>query len=83
MLFSGLREEHTSWATIVQNASQKDIKPLEFSTITTQLLDKARILLKSLSGTDSFIALFDKSKKQKFSLGISSNANLLTKRFMP
>lgn len=84
MLFSGLGDKHTSWATTVQNASRKDAEPPEFSTITAQLLDKSRILLKSLGGTDTTIALFGKqSSKRKFNSAIFSNAGLFTKQISP
>ena len=83
MLFSGLGEEHTSWATTVQNASRKDAKSPEFSIITAKLLDEAWILSKSLGKTDTSIALFGKSGKQKFSPGIFSNAAPSTKGSMP
>ena len=82
-MFSGLKEEHTSWATIVQNASQKNAKPPESSIITAQLLDKAWILSIFLVGIDKSIALFGKSGKQKFSPGISSNAGPSTKQSIP
>lgn len=83
MLFSRLGEELTSWATTVGNASQKDTELPEFSTITAQLLNESRILSKSFGGTDTFIVLFGKSGKQKFSSSMSSNAGLLTKRSTP
>ena len=83
MLFGGLGEEHTSWVITMQNVSQKDTKPLEFSIIIAQLLDETRILSKSLGRTDTSIALFGKSEKQKFSLGISSNVSFSIKQFMP
>lgn len=81
MLFSGLGDKHTSWATTVRNASQKDAEPPEFSTITAQLLDESWILAKSSAGTDTTIALIGKQfGKQKFSSTISSNLGPSTKR---
>ncbi len=84
MLFSGLRNEHTSSATTVQNASRKDAEPPEFSTITAQLLDESRIFAKSSAGTDTTIALIGKQfGKRKFSSIISSNPGPSTKRSSP
>ncbi len=84
MLFSGLGDEHTSWATTVQNLSRKDVEPFEFSTITTQLLHKSRILAKSSAGTDTKNTLIGKQfGKRKFSSTISSNPGLSTKRSSP
>ena len=81
ILFSGLGDEHTSWATTVRNTSRKDAEPPQFTTITAQLLDESRILAKSSAGTNTTTALFGKqSGKQKFSSTISSNAGPSTKR---
>ncbi len=81
MVFSGLGDEYTSWATTVQNASRKDVEPPEFSTITAQLLDKSRILAKSSAGTDTTMALIRKKfSKQKFGSTMSSNTGPSTKR---
>lgn len=74
-------ETSTHWATTIQNASRKDAKAPEFSTITAKLLDKSRILAKSSDGTDTTIALIGKQfGKRNFSSIISSNSGPLTKR---
>ena len=83
MLLNGLGEKYTSWATTVQNASRKDAEPPELTITTIQLLNEAQILSKALGGIDTSIALFDKSRKQKFSFSISSNAGPSTKQSMP
>ncbi len=84
MLFSDLINEHTSWAITVWNTSWKNVKPLVFSNITEQLLDKSWIVAKSSAGTDTTIALIGKQfGKQKFSSTISSNPGLSTRQSSP
>lgn len=84
MLFSGLRDEHASWATTVRNISRKDAEPPQFDAITAQLLDESRILANSSAGTDTIIALFGKqSSERKFNPTISSNTGPFTKRSGP
>ena len=84
ILFSGLGDKHTRWASTVRNASQKDAEPPEFSTITMQVLEESRILAKSSAGTDTTMAFIGKQlSNQKFSSTMSSNTGPSTKRSSP
>ena len=60
MLFNGLGDEHTGWATTVQNVFRKETEPPEFSIITAQPLNESQILPKSSAGTDTTIGLIGK-----------------------
>ena len=60
MLFNGLGDEHTGWATTVQNAFRKETELPEFSNITAQFLNESQILPKSSPGTDTTISLIGK-----------------------
>lgn len=75
LLFSGFGNEHSTWATLFCNASQKEADPPLLNIVTLQLLDKSRLITKPRN-TQSNIALFGLvSKKRRFNSYFPTQSN--------
>lgn len=63
LLFSGLRDEHSTWASLFCNALQKEADSSLFNIVTSQLMDKSRLIIKP-GNKQSGIALFGLASKK-------------------
>lgn len=72
LLFSGLEDEHASWATVFRNASRKEVDQLSFNVVT---LDKFCLINKP-EYSESNMALFKtNSQKRRFNSTFTAQSN--------
>ena len=74
LLFSGLGDEHSTWATSFRNASHKEPDPPFLNIVTAQLLDESRLISKP-GTSQSGMALFGStSKKRRFNSSLPAQS---------
>lgn len=74
LLFSGLGDEHSTWATLFCNASRKEADAPLLNIVTSLLLDKFQLISKP--GNIQSMALFGStSRKHRFNSSFSTHSN--------